>query len=109
MAKAAKPSQKRTVSAHAKQSYIEFNAHNLREPAEEDSGVLGGEGNGSAGVPDASCDVSGEVSSTQQTPMKSSPKKTGKSPRKGSRSSKGKVSRILAQDFDSAVMMVASQ
>ena len=93
--------QKRASPAHAQEDRIEFNGPNLGEPANGGSGNLGGNVDDSAGAPDGSMDVSGDVSSVNPTPAKSSLKKSAKSQSKSSRSRRGKVSRNLSEEFDS--------
>ena len=93
--------QKRASPAHAQEDRIEFNGPNLGEPADGVSGNPGGNMDDSAGVPDGSMDVSGDVSSVNQTPAKSSTKKSAKSRAKSTHSRRGEVSRVLVGEFDS--------
>ena len=102
MVKHNKQRKQSASSGSAQESRIEFNGHNLGEPAEEVSGNLGGNGSDSAGGPGGSMDISGDVSANQ-TPAKSSSKKYAKSHAKGLKSSssrRGKLARDLNKEFD---------
>ena len=101
MAKTSKQRNKQASLAPAQESRIEFKGHNLGGPADGVSGNPEGNGNDSAGVPGSSMDISGDVSSANQTPAKSSSRKSARSQAKSSSSRRGKVSRNLHKEFDS--------